>query len=89
MEACLRSRLIQSPPAPAPGRRSPAAAQSPPLTPEEARIAALFFTSGKGIGELVAVLHPGKNLRGAAYQQAAAPVVAAIRKAGMSSTARR
>jgi hypothetical protein len=54
---------------------------SEPLTSDEALIAQLFYAEGLEIGEIVERI-TGKKLKGAAYQSAARPVQAAIRKAG-------
>jgi hypothetical protein len=51
------------------------------LSSDEALIAQLFYSEGLEIGEIVERV-TGKKLKGAAYQNAARPIQAAIRKAG-------
>jgi hypothetical protein len=59
-------------------------AGSHPLTSDEALIAQLFYAEGLDIGQIVEQLH-GSRLKGTAYQNAARPIQAAIRKVGKSS----
>ena len=64
------------------GKSVSGASEAVMLTPEERRIADLFFIQGLDVGQIVKELNPGKALKGTSYQQAAKPVQEAIRKAG-------